>query len=72
MIDGDHPVIRKLVNAGFKISLHAYLKANGVHTSITAFRKEPRLSIQGRSRSGDVAEALADLEIQVSSPGLWP
>jgi hypothetical protein len=61
MIDTENPVIRQLVEQGYKISFHAYLRDARVLVSYMATHAETKRSFQGRSRKGDRDEALRAL-----------
>lgn len=61
MIDQKHPVVRWLVERGFLVQLHAYLRKGTVKTTITAKNPDSGKFLQGWSRTGKVDDALADL-----------
>jgi hypothetical protein len=63
MIDWKNPTILKLVDQGYRIAAHAYLRPGG-RVNYTVFAKHPSTGhvVQGWSRGGPAKEALADLE----------
>ena len=61
MIDPKHPIIRRLVKRGYRVSAHAHLTDSTVVVSYMAFHPKTKQNVQGRSRRGDLAEALRDL-----------
>ncbi len=61
MIDAEHPIIKDLVRRGYQLELHAYLRDGSVKTTITARNKETGDRLQGWSKTGDQAGAIADL-----------
>jgi hypothetical protein len=60
MIEYTHATIRRLLEAGFMMSFHSYLSLTSLKANITAFGKEPHMTLQGRSSIGDFGEALLD------------
>ena len=62
MIDKEHPVIRALVEKGYKLSLHAFLCGNRTSIQYCAAQK-PKQSLYGRSPAGDLDEALHNLAL---------
>ena len=67
MLDRHHPVIRELLERGFKVSAHAYLQGDRVAFAYVARNPESKVTLQGRSRRGDPAEALRALAEQADS-----
>lgn len=66
MIDSKNPTIRRFVQRGFKFSVHEYLRGDETSVVCTASRPDTKLALHGRSRTGDIAQALDDLEYQLS------
>jgi hypothetical protein len=64
MFDADHPLIRRLLDKGFRIAGHVYINLRGVTCEVAAYNAERTL--KGRSRRRDWAEALRDLAREVS------
>lgn len=71
MISTEHPTIRELTSRGFKISVHAYLVHGEVAVCYMAFHPPYRLTLRGRSRSGDVTDAVEGLVHQAESLLIW-
>ncbi len=61
MIDPKHPIIRRLVKRGYRVSAHAHLTDSTVVVSYMACPPNTKRNVQGRSRRGDLAEALRNL-----------
>ena len=61
MIDPKHPLIRRLAKHGYRVSAHAHLTDSTVVVSYMAFHPKTKRNVQGRSRRGDLAEALRNL-----------
>ena len=61
MLDPKDPIIRRLVKRGYRVSAHAHLTDSTVVVSYIAFHPKTKRNVQGRSRRGDLAEALRDL-----------
>ena len=70
MFNVNNPLVQRLVAQGFKMSLHAYLKANRFSILLTASHPTTKALFHGRSANGDPNEALADLEKIVASTQL--
>ena len=67
MIDTAHPIVQRLVNSGFEISLHAYLRDGRTKLTIAAKNRKTGELLQGWS-AGDQAQALRDL---AQRSGMW-
>ena len=61
VIDQKHPLIKRLVAEGYKISYHEHLVGSQIVVSFMACRKEPKQTITGRCRLGSPVKALEDL-----------
>ena len=69
MLNPKDPIIRRLRKRGFKVSAHAYLSGGDrVAVSYIAFDPETKEKVEGRSKTGDGAAALAELDRQAR---LW-
>ena len=58
MIDPKHPIIRRLVKSGYRVSAHAHLIYGTVVVSYMAFHPKTKRNVHGRSRTGDWDHAL--------------
>ena len=65
MLDPKHPIIHRLVQRGYRVSAHAHLIGGTVVVSCVAFHPKTKRNVQGRSRAGDLAEALRDLDEEI-------
>ena len=65
MLDPKNPIIRRLRKRGCKLSAHAYLSdGDRLAVSYIAFDPETKQKVEGRSKTGDWATALAELARQ--------
>ena len=61
MIDEENPVVQRLVENGYEIALHAYLRDDVLRVSVVARHSETGDLLQGWSWNGTQADALRDL-----------
>ena len=65
MLNPKDPIIRRLIKRRFKVSAQEHLvDDNRVIVTYIAWDPETKQKFQGRSRTGDWAAALADLDRQ--------
>lgn len=63
MLDPKHPIIRRLIKRRYKVSAQAHLlHDNSVIVTYMACHRKTKRKFQGRSRIGDWAAALAELD----------
>ncbi len=71
MLNPEHPVIKLLVEQGYRLAAHAYLQDDGrvKHTFVATHRDTGRV-VQGWSGGGDAEAALADLARRADARGV--
>ena len=69
MIDSDHPIVARLLSAGFRVSASVYLDPEGRPPRALVMAFDGSKSFRGVSKRGDLAEALRQLG-KVAAP-LW-
>ena len=70
MFDQDHPIAKRLLDLGFRLSLHKYLQA-GRPARIQVSAYDGNRTFKGDSRTGDLNEALRNLA-KAASPEIVP
>ena len=58
MIDRSNPTIDRLMKHGYKVSVHIYYRERGHSAAITAKDQASRRCFHGRSKTGDLDEAI--------------
>jgi hypothetical protein len=61
MLDPQHPVVRTLQRAGYKVTASAYFRGAAVWVCATAHHPKTKRMFHGRNRKADIEEALAAL-----------
>jgi hypothetical protein len=61
MFDPQHPVVRALQRAGYRVTAHAYFRGDAVSLCATAHHTKSKRMFHGRSRKADVEEAITAL-----------
>lgn len=61
MLDPQHPVVLELQRFGFKVTAQAYFRNDKVALCATAYHPKTKRLFHGRSRQGNLEEALEEL-----------
>jgi hypothetical protein len=68
MIDREHPVVQQMMDNGYDVAAHVYLRSSGrTNCSVIAKERETRRVVQGWGRI-DLEEALRDLQRRAGLP----
>jgi hypothetical protein len=64
MFDADHPLVRRLIDQGFRVAAHFYANRGGLRCQVSAH--DGKKAFKGNSPRGDLAEALKNLAREAS------
>jgi hypothetical protein len=60
-LDPNHPMALELIDRGFKLAVHVYLRDGALLVCASAYDAKTRQTLHGRSRRGDFGEAMVAL-----------
>jgi hypothetical protein len=60
-LDPNHAVALELIDRGFKLAIHVYLRDGALLVCASAYDAKTKQTLHGRSRRGDFGEAMSGL-----------